>query len=328
MPGQGRSRACCALALLPVEVSKISSLTCRPARVQLSFWRDTLRGAPLLWQFPTDKPRPAIPGGKGARVPLQIPVEQVRVLRELAAKVRPTGCAGASRRAPALCTCFAAGPAGCRPTCKRWPAGAPFSPQVLALCRTHERCVEGISVGGPVSEAPLVHVPSPHRPWCWSAELCARARSGALRAQAKSTLFMVLLAAYKVLLARHLPEDDLVVGVPHAGRTRAEFEGLVGPFMGAVGIRSSFAQGQTFLELLAHVRQARRPPATQAGLLACGSPLQCSVRSVQARTCRCGAPCPRLAQQGPAPVQLRLRSPDPSDERAQACTCPVWARAC
>ena len=68
-------------------------------------------------------------------------------------------------------------------------------------------------------------------------------------------MFMVLLTAFKVLLARHLQEQDLVVGVPHAGRSMPEFENLVGAFMGAVGIRSSFARPATFLELLRHVRQ-------------------------------------------------------------------------
>ena len=75
--------------------------------------------------------------------------------------------------------------------------------------------------------------------------------------QAKATLFMVLLSIYKIMLVRHLPETDLVVGVPHAGRTRAEYEGLVGPFMGAVGIRSSFEKPLTFLDLLSHVRVVR-----------------------------------------------------------------------
>ncbi|MDE2471566.1 MAG: hypothetical protein KGL35_23260, partial [Bradyrhizobium sp.] len=43
-----------------------------------------------------------------------------------------------------------------------------------------------------------------------------------------ATLFMVLLAAFDVLLARWSGQDDVVVGTPIAGRTRAETEELIG----------------------------------------------------------------------------------------------------
>src|SRR5947209_15201529 len=46
-----------------------------------------------------------------------------------------------------------------------------------------------------------------------------------------ATLFMVLLAAFNVLLARWSGQDDIVVGTPIAGRTRAETEGLIGFFV-------------------------------------------------------------------------------------------------
>src|SRR5947209_13478007 len=49
-----------------------------------------------------------------------------------------------------------------------------------------------------------------------------------LASRERATLFMVLLAAFKVVLARWSGQDDVVVGTPVAGRTRREFEGLIG----------------------------------------------------------------------------------------------------
>ena len=43
-----------------------------------------------------------------------------------------------------------------------------------------------------------------------------------------ATLFMTLLAAFKILLHRYTEQDDVVVGSPTAGRNRIEIEGLIG----------------------------------------------------------------------------------------------------
>src|SRR5262249_22776052 len=45
------------------------------------------------------------------------------------------------------------------------------------------------------------------------------------------TLFMTLLAAWQVLLSRYSGQQDITVGVPIAGRTRAETSGLIGLFV-------------------------------------------------------------------------------------------------
>ncbi|MFP2903388.1 condensation domain-containing protein, partial [Corallococcus sp. 4LFB] len=46
-----------------------------------------------------------------------------------------------------------------------------------------------------------------------------------------ATPFMVLLAAWQVLLSRYSTQDDISVGTPIAGRTQAETEGLIGFFV-------------------------------------------------------------------------------------------------
>jgi amino acid adenylation domain-containing protein/thioester reductase-like protein len=70
------------------------------------------------------------------------------------------------------------------------------------------------------------------------------------------TLFMVLLAAYQVLLSRYSGQDDVVVGTAVAGRTRPDAEGVVGLFVNTIPVRTSLAGNPTFRELVARVRDA------------------------------------------------------------------------
>nr|WP_244172052.1 non-ribosomal peptide synthetase [Myxococcus virescens] len=70
-----------------------------------------------------------------------------------------------------------------------------------------------------------------------------------------ATPFMVLLAAFQMLLSRYSGQDDLCVGSPIANRTRAETEGLIGFFVNTLVLRARLAGNPTFRELLAQVRE-------------------------------------------------------------------------
>ena len=70
------------------------------------------------------------------------------------------------------------------------------------------------------------------------------------------TLFMTLLAAFKVLLARYSGQDDLVVGSPIAGRNRVELEGLIGLFVNTLALRTDLSGDPTFRELLGRIRES------------------------------------------------------------------------
>jgi amino acid adenylation domain-containing protein len=70
----------------------------------------------------------------------------------------------------------------------------------------------------------------------------------------RASLFMVLLAAFKVLLWRYTGQTDLVVGVPTAGRTRVELEGLIGCLANALVLRTDLAGDPSFRQVLARVR--------------------------------------------------------------------------
>ncbi|WP_322063393.1 amino acid adenylation domain-containing protein, partial [Paraburkholderia sp. J63] len=69
-----------------------------------------------------------------------------------------------------------------------------------------------------------------------------------------ATLFMTLLAAYDLLLARYSGQKDIRVGVPAAGRDRLETEGLIGFFVNTLVIRTELAGVHDFGALLAQVR--------------------------------------------------------------------------
>ncbi len=71
-----------------------------------------------------------------------------------------------------------------------------------------------------------------------------------------ATPYMALLAAFQALLARTSGQDDLVVGTPTAGRSRADLAATVGYFVNPLPLRATLADGMSFAALLAQTRQA------------------------------------------------------------------------
>jgi amino acid adenylation domain-containing protein len=73
--------------------------------------------------------------------------------------------------------------------------------------------------------------------------------------QEKVTLFMTLLAAFKILLYRYTHQEDIIVGTPIANRNRSETEGLIGFFVNTLVLRTNLANNPSFRELLQQVRE-------------------------------------------------------------------------
>jgi Condensation domain/TubC N-terminal docking domain len=76
----------------------------------------------------------------------------------------------------------------------------------------------------------------------------------ALSQQAGATLFMTLLAAFKILLARYTAQADIVVGTPIAHRTRVELEPLIGCFVNTLVLRTDLSGNPGFWDVLRRVQ--------------------------------------------------------------------------
>lgn len=70
-----------------------------------------------------------------------------------------------------------------------------------------------------------------------------------------ATIFMLLLAAFNVLLMKYSGQEDVVVGSPVSERKHAEFENLVGMFVNTLALRNKPQCHKAFREFLREVRQ-------------------------------------------------------------------------
>ena len=93
----------------------------------------------------------------------------------------------------------------------------------------------------------------------WQSRTLSRDLSRALLALSRdhgATPFTTLLAAYNVLLYRYTGQDDVLVGCPTVGRSRAEFAEVVGYFVNPVVVRGDLSGEPTFAEVLRRTRTA------------------------------------------------------------------------
>jgi amino acid adenylation domain-containing protein len=77
----------------------------------------------------------------------------------------------------------------------------------------------------------------------------------ALGKQEGATLFMVLAAAFKMLLHRYSGSESIPIGTPIANRNRAEIEDLIGFFLNTLVLNTDLSGNPTFRELLLRVRE-------------------------------------------------------------------------
>jgi amino acid adenylation domain-containing protein len=69
------------------------------------------------------------------------------------------------------------------------------------------------------------------------------------------TPFMVLLGGFAALLSRLSGQEDFGVGVPTAGRSRPETQGMIGLFVNTLVLRTPMGGDPSFLDLLQRVRE-------------------------------------------------------------------------
>ena len=85
-----------------------------------------------------------------------------------------------------------------------------------------------------------------------SADLAPLTRQFA--ADKEVTLYMLVLAAFNVLIQRYTGLDEIIVGTPVAGRNRMETEGLIGFFVNTLPLRTRLSGDPVFEDLLCQVR--------------------------------------------------------------------------
>jgi hypothetical protein len=76
-----------------------------------------------------------------------------------------------------------------------------------------------------------------------------------LATQLDATLFMIALTAFKVLLNLYSRQEDILVGVPMASRSRVETEALMGLFVNVLVLRTNLGGNPRLCDLLLQVRE-------------------------------------------------------------------------
>nr|MBA2680981.1 non-ribosomal peptide synthetase [Ktedonobacteraceae bacterium] len=70
-----------------------------------------------------------------------------------------------------------------------------------------------------------------------------------------TTLYMQLLAAFKIVLYGYTRQNDIIVGTPVSNRNRLELENLLGMFVNNLVLRTDLSGNPAFLDLLQRVRE-------------------------------------------------------------------------
>ncbi|TVX94714.1 non-ribosomal peptide synthetase, partial [Paenibacillus agilis] len=76
-----------------------------------------------------------------------------------------------------------------------------------------------------------------------------------LAARTGTTLYMVLLSAYSILMHKYSGQEDLIVGTPIAGRTQEEVQPIVGMFINTLAIRSRPERSKPYLSYLEEIKE-------------------------------------------------------------------------
>jgi amino acid adenylation domain-containing protein len=69
-----------------------------------------------------------------------------------------------------------------------------------------------------------------------------------------ATLYMTLLATFQLLLHRYTGQEEILVGTPTAGRSRADLSGIIGYFVNMLVMRADCSDDPTFVDFLDQVR--------------------------------------------------------------------------
>ncbi|MBD0255164.1 MAG: hypothetical protein ICV83_05550, partial [Cytophagales bacterium] len=74
-------------------------------------------------------------------------------------------------------------------------------------------------------------------------------------AQTKATLFVQMLSAFKVLIAKYTGQEDITIGAPVSGRGHENLHDLIGCFVNLVPLRSGPESSKTFGQFVAEMKE-------------------------------------------------------------------------
>lgn len=72
--------------------------------------------------------------------------------------------------------------------------------------------------------------------------------------ETRTTLYMLLLAGYNVLLSKYSGQEDIIIGSPIAGRVHGDLDNIIGMFINTLAMRNYPVAEKTFKEFLMEVK--------------------------------------------------------------------------
>lgn len=69
------------------------------------------------------------------------------------------------------------------------------------------------------------------------------------------TLYMTLVAAYYLLLAKYSNQEDIIIGTPHAGRHHSGLENVIGMFVNTLALRGAPSAEKSFTQFLNEIKE-------------------------------------------------------------------------
>lgn len=76
-----------------------------------------------------------------------------------------------------------------------------------------------------------------------------------LVASENATLYMILLAAFNILLSKMTGQQEITIGIPTSGRRHPDLQSVVGMFTNTLVLQNEINQGKLFVEVLQQIRQ-------------------------------------------------------------------------
>jgi hypothetical protein len=73
--------------------------------------------------------------------------------------------------------------------------------------------------------------------------------------QTGATLYMILLAAFYILLCKYTRQEDIIVGSPVTGRNHADLENIIGLFINMIALRNRPERNKIFRHFLMEVKE-------------------------------------------------------------------------